>query len=210
MIRVLIADDHPLVRRGLKQILSETSDITVAGEAQNCAGVLQKISKKKYDVVILDITMPGRGGIDVLKRIKAKNPEIPVLILSIHPEEQYAIRAIRVGASGYLTKNCEPEELLIAIRKVASGGKYIQETVAEKLAFDVSSKNSKPLHDSLSNREYEVLRKIAAGKTVSTIASEMSLSVKTISTYRTRILSKMNMKNNAELTRYCFKQRIID
>jgi two-component system invasion response regulator UvrY len=210
MIRVLIADDHPLIRRGLRQILSETSDIVVAGEAEDCASALHRLSKKKYDVVILDISMPGRGGIDVLTRIKDKNPNLPVLILSIHPEEQYAIRAIRVGASGYLTKNCEPDELLRAVRKVASGGKYIQETVAQKLAIDISSKTSNPPHDSLSNREYEVLRKIAAGKTVSVIASEMSLSVKTISTYRTRILEKMNMRNSAELTRYCFEHNLIE
>lgn len=210
MIRVLIADDHPLVRKGLKQIISETQDITVDGEAETCAGVLHRLSKKKYDVVILDITMPGRGGIDVLKRIKTKNPKLPVLILSIHPEEQYAIRAIRVGASGYLTKNCEPGELLLAIRKVASGGLYIQDTLAQKLAVDVGSKTTKPPHNALSDREYEVLLKIAAGKTVSTIASEMSLSVKTISTYRTRILNKMHMKNNSEIIRYCFAQGLVD
>lgn len=210
MIRVLIADDHPLIRKGLKQIISETQDITVDGEAETCAGVLHKLSRKKYDVVILDITMPGRGGIDVLKRIKTKNPKLPVLILSIHPEEQYAIRAMRVGASGYLTKNCEPRELLLAIRRVASGGLYIQDTLAQKLAVDVSSKTAKPPHDSLSDREYEVLLKIAEGKTASKIASEMSLSVKTISTYRTRIMSKMHMKNNSEIIRYCFTHGLVD
>jgi DNA-binding NarL/FixJ family response regulator len=191
-------------------LLVETGDIEVAGEAENSGDVLNELTKNPFDIILLDVSMPGRGGIDTLRRIKTKKPDIPVLMLSVHPEEQYAVRAIRNGAAGYLTKDCPPEELVKAIRKVISGGKYIRESVAERLASDVFSDARQPLHALLSDREFEVLRKIASGKTVSEIAGQMSLSVKTISTYRTRILEKMNMETNAQLTHYCFKNNIVD
>ena len=209
MIRVLIADDHPVVRKGLRQLLSETADITVAGEAGNSGDVLNRLTDTPFDVVLLDISMPGRGGMDILRRIKAHKPDIPVLMLSVHPEEQYAVRAIKTGAAGYLTKDCAPEELIKAVRKVASGARYIRESVAERLAFDISSGVGQPVHAVLSDREFEVLRRIGSGKTVSEIAKQMSLSVKTISTYRVRILEKMNMETNAQLMHYCFKNNIV-
>ena len=210
MIEVLIADDHPIVRRGLKQTLSETDDIAVAGEVGDCAGVMQKLHEKHFDVVLLDIGMPGRGGIEVLKEIKGTGLKIPVLMLSIFPEEQYAVRALRAGASGYLTKGCETEQLIEAIRKVAVGGKYVSEKVAEKLIEDMGDDTGKPLHQKLSDREYEVMRGIAMGKTVSAIASEMALSVKTVSTYRSRVLEKMHMKNNAELIHYAVENKLVN
>ena len=210
MINVFIADDHPIVRQGLKQALSETEDIKVADEAGDGAEVMFKLRKNTFDVILLDIAMPGRGGIDVLKQIRSSEIKVPVLILSIYPEEQYAVRALRAGASGYLTKNCETDTLIEAIKKVASGGKYVSESLAEKLAYDIGLDSEKPVHTTLSDREYEVMCEIASGKTVTEIAGEMALSVKTISTYRARILKKMNMKNNAELTRYAIKNNLVD
>ena len=210
MIKVLIADDHAVVRKGLRQIISETTDIVVADEADNGHEVLEKISKKDYDVVVLDISMPGRSGLDVLKQIKKEKPGLSVLILSIYPEEQYAIRVLKTGASGYLTKDSAPDELISAIRKVSKGGKYITPSLAEKLAVHMNSDFEKPPHELLSNREYQVMRMIASGKTVGEIAELLSLSVKTISTYRSRILVKMNMKNNSELTHYAIKNKLVD
>ena len=209
MIRVLVADDHPIIRKGLRQMLSEAHDISVVGEAANGAEVFDELSRKTYDVVLLDISMPGRGGMDILRTIKNQNPRMPVLMLSIHPENQYAVRAIKTGASGYLTKDCEPEEIARAIRKVAAGARYITTKLAEQLAADITGEITKPLHEVLSNREFNVLLKIASGKTVSEIAEEMSLSIKTISTYRSRILKKMNMRTNSELMQYCFKQNLL-
>jgi two-component system, NarL family, invasion response regulator UvrY len=210
MLRILIADDHPIVRQGLKQILSEESDMGVFGEAQNSQEVLELVQKQDWDIVILDITMPGRGGIDVLKELKHQYPKLPLLILSMHPEDQYAVRALKAGAGGYLTKESAQEELIKAIRKVVRGGKYISSTLAEKLAFDLETETEKPLHETLSDREHQVLLMIASGKTVSEIAEELSLSVKTIDTYRARILEKMKMKTNAELTHYAIKNLLVD
>jgi two-component system invasion response regulator UvrY len=211
MIRVLIADDHAVVRKGLKQILTETSDIVVAGEAHNGQEVLNKVRKSSdWDVVILDITMPGTSGLDILKEMKHEHPKLPVLVLSIHPEDQYAMRVLKSGASGYLTKESAPEELVKAIRKVATGGKYVTPGMAEKLLFDLGSDPEKPLHENLSDREYQVMCLITSGKTVKEIAKEMSLSIKTISTYRTRILEKMRMKTNAELIHYGIRNRLVD
>jgi len=210
MIKILIADDHPIVRQGLKQILSEEPDIEVVGEAQNSQEVLELVRKQHWDIVILDITMPGRGGLDVLKELKHERPKLPVLMLSVHPENQYAVRALKAHASGYLTKDSAPEELVKAIRKILRGGKYISLTLADKLAFDLETETEKPLHDTLSDREYQVMMMIASGKTVSQIAEELSLSVKTIGTYRTRILEKMKLKTNAELTHYVFKNKLIE
>jgi DNA-binding NarL/FixJ family response regulator len=210
MIKILTADDHPIVRQGLKQILSEESDMGVFGEAQNSQEVLELVQKQDWDIVILDITMPGRGGIDVLKELKHQYPKLPVLMLSVHPEDQYAVRALKAHASGYMTKDSAPEELVKAIRKILRGGKYISSTLAEKLAFDLETETEKPLHETLSDREHQVLLMIASGKTVSKIAEELSLSVKTIDTYRARILEKMKMKTNAELTHYAIKNGLVD
>jgi len=209
LIKILIADDHIIVRRGLKQIVAEFSDMVVTDEASNFQEVLDKVDKKDFDVVVLDITLPGRSGMDVLKQIKSQDPKLPVLVLSMHPEEQYAVRALRAGASGYLTKESAPDELIAAIRKVATGGKYISPSLAEKLAFELDTGTAKSPHEALSDREYQVLCMIASGKTVKEIAEELILSVKTISTYKARILEKMRMKSNAELTHYAIKNRLV-
>ncbi|HYA85966.1 MAG TPA: response regulator transcription factor [Nitrospirota bacterium] len=210
MIRILIADDHAIVRKGLKQILAETSDMVVTGEASNGYEVLEKVRNGHFDVLLLDISMPGRSGLDILKELKAERPKLPVLVLSMYPEEQYAIRVLKAGASGYLTKESAPDELVVALRKVAQGKKYVSPSLAEKLAFDLEMDTTKPLHEMLSDREYQVLCMVASGKTVGEIAENLSLSAKTISTYRARILDKMNMKNNAELTHYAIQNKLVD
>ncbi len=209
MIRILVADDHAIVRDGLKQIVSDTSDIVVSGEASNGREALNKALKDDYDVVLLDITMPDRSGLEILKEIKGQKPELPVLILSIHPEEQYAVRALKAGAAGYLTKESASEELIRAMRKVSSGGKYVTSSLAEKLASILKTNTEEPLHQSLSDREYQVLCMIASGKRVKQIADELLLSTKTISTYRSRILRKMNMNNDIELTRYAMQNHLV-
>jgi two-component system invasion response regulator UvrY len=210
MIKILIADDHPVFRFGLKQIIQEAPDLVVVAEAINGREALVMAKKGDYDVVVLDITMPVRNGVDVLFELKHERPALPVLMLSMHPEEQYAMRALRAGASGYLTKESVPEELVAAIRKVASGGKYVSASLAEHLASMVQSDVGAPPHETLSRREYQVMCMIASGKTVSETAQELSLSAKTISTYRTRILEKMQMKNNAELIRYATKNQLVE
>lgn len=210
MIKILIADDHAIVREGLKQIIRETSDMVVADEASTAQEVLEKVWKNDYDVVLLDISMPGRSGLDILKQLKSQRPELPILVLTIHPEEQYAVRVLRAGASGYLTKESAPDELIKAIRKVSMGRKYVSSTLAEKLATEVDIVSEKPLHQALSDREYEVMCMIASGKTVKEIAEELCLSIKTISTYRSRILEKMKMKSNAELIHYAIQNRLVD
>jgi DNA-binding NarL/FixJ family response regulator len=209
LIRVLIADDHPVVRRGLRRILEDEADIEVTGEARNSQEALDLISRKRIDVVILDIEMPGRSGLDVLKDLKQYRSKLPVLVLSIHPEEQFAVRVLRAGAVGYLSKESAPEELVRAVRRVYGGGRYISTAVAERLASEVSLGSEKAPHETLSNREFEVLQMIASGKTVSQIAKELSFSIKTISTYRARILTKMRMKTNAELTHYAIENKIV-
>ena len=212
MIKILIADDHAIVREGLKQIVEKIPDMVVADEASNGEEVLSKIRKNDYHIVVLDISMPGpgRGGLDTLKQLKKIRPNLPVLILSIHPEEQYGVRVLKAGASGYLTKERAPEELISALRKASMGRKYISPSLAEKLAFDLGIDTEKPPHEILSDREYQVMCMIASGKTVKHIAEELFLSVKTISTYRSRILEKMKMKSNAELTYYTIKNRLVD
>jgi two-component system invasion response regulator UvrY len=210
MIRVLIADDHSIVRQGLKQILEETDDLSVEGEASDGNEALQKIRDMEWDVVLMDVSMPGKNGIETLKQIRQEKPDLPVLILSMYPEDQYAIRLIRAGASGYLTKESAPEQLVAAIRTVSQGKKYISPSVAELLALEIGSKSDRPPHEQLSNREDQIFRLIASGKTVSQIAEELKLSVKTASTYRTRILEKMHMKTNAELTHYAIRNGLID
>jgi len=208
-IRLLIGDDHAVVRKGMKQILAETKDIVVADEAGNGREVLEKVQKTDFDMVLLDISMPGRDGLEVLKELKSLRPKLPVLMLSMYPEEQYAVRSLRSGASGYLTKDSAPDELISAIRKVSSGGKYVSASLAEKLAHKLGADVEKPLHETLSDREYQVMCMIASGKAVKEIGEELSLSVKTVSTYRSRILIKMRLKGNAELTRYAIDNRLV-
>jgi two-component system, NarL family, invasion response regulator UvrY len=209
MIRILVADDHAVVRQGVMQILADVLDMLVKDEAQNSTETLEKVLKYEYDVVLLDISMPGRSGLEVLEDIKNQRPKLAVLILSMHPEEQYAVRALRAGASGYLTKASAPQELIGAIRKVAQGGKYVTASLAEKLADELEVNAEKPPHERLSNREHQVMILLASGKSVSDIADELCLSVKTISTYRARVLSKMSLKKNAELTLYAVHNQLI-
>ena len=209
MIKVFITDDHPIVREGLKQALRETSDIAVSGEASNGEETLEDLKNRKVDVVLLDISLPGRSGLDILSQLHEAYPHLKILILSTYPEQQYAIRALKTGAAGYLTKESAPDELITAIRKVAFGGKYVSAELAERLAFDLAGESNSRPHEKLSNREYQVMCLIASGKTVSEISTELSLSDKTISTYRRRILDKMNMRHNAELTHYAIQQGLV-
>ncbi len=209
MLKILIADDHAIVRKGLMKILKESDAGISVDEAGYGQEALARVLQTRYELVLMDISMPGRGGLDVLKEMKSHRPQLPVLMLSMHPEEEYAIRALRAGASGYVTKDSAADELVGAIRKVLSGGRYVSSSLAEKLAFEMEADAGKLPHETLSDREYQVLRMIASGKTVTEIGQELSLSVKTISTYRSRILEKMRAKNNAELTRYAFANRLV-
>lgn len=210
LIRILVADDHTVVREGVKQILAAQSDIIVEDEAVDGQETLEKALKGSFDLVLLDISMPGRGGLEVLEDILKSRPKLPVLILSMHPEEQYAVRALKAGASGYLTKASAAHELIGAIRKVSRGGKYVTSSLAEKLAVALDSKADKHRHEKLSTREYQVMLMLASGKSVGEIGRELCLSVKTISTYRIRVMNKMGMKKNAELTFYAMNHRLID
>jgi len=210
MLKILVADDHPIVRQGIKQIIADTTDMVVAGEATNGHEVLNAVKENPYDVILLDIAMPGPNSIDILKQLKKDKPQIAVLILSIHPEEQYAVRTLKAGASGYLTKESAPDELVEAIRKVSKGGKYITSSLAESLATILIKEDQGLPHTILSDREYQVLLMISSGKTNKEIADELSLSVKTISTHHTRILNKMNMRTNAELIHYVIKHELED
>ncbi len=210
MIRLLIADDHAIVREGLKQIVAEIGDMSVDGEASNGQQVMELVRQRDWDVVLLDLAMPGRGGIDTLRQLKREKPDLPVLILSIYPEDQYAVRALKDGAAGYLTKESAPEELVKAIRKAAKGGKYVSPALAERLAYELETDADKPPHERLSDREYQVMLMLASGRTVGQIAEELSLSVKTVSTNRARLLRKMGMKTNAELTYYAVKRQLVD
>lgn len=209
MIRILVVDDHAIVREGLKQILSDVNGMSVSDEAAGGQEALAKIRSAEFDVILLDISLPGRSGLEILKEIRAEQPKLPVLILSMHAEEQYAIRSLRAGASGYLTKASAPDELIGAIRKVSCGRKYVSAFLAEKLALELDADAQKPPHETLSDREYQVMLMLASGKTVKEIANELCLSVKTISTYRSRLMDKMNMKKNAELTLYAVRNRLV-
>jgi len=209
-IRVFIADDHAIVREGLKQILAEQGDIVVAGEAETGVDAVKLFRKSRCNVVLLDISLPDRNGIEVLKQIKTEKPELAVLMLSMHREDQYAIRALKAGASGYLTKQSAPRELVGAIRQVAAGQRYISPQLAQVLAAQIGEDHERPVHETLSDREYQTLTMIASGKTVSEIARDLSLSVKTVSEYRARLLAKMHLKTSAELTHYAIKNGLTD
>lgn len=210
-MKILIVDDHAIVRRGLRQLLSDEFGDVQFGEAGNAAEALEQSHRAAWDVIILDISMPGRSGLDVLKEIKKEQPGVPVLVLSMHPEDQLATRALKAGASGYMTKESATEELVGAVSKVLAGGNYVSPNLAELLARDLGRETGDvDLHERLSDREYEVMIMIASGKSVSEIAEELSLSVKTISTYRTRVLDKVHMKSNAELARYAIKHGLVD
>lgn len=207
-IKIVIADDHPLFRRGLKHALAETGEITVAAEADNGDELLNQVEKEVFDLVLLDITMPGKNGLDLLKQLKSEHPKLPILILSVHSEDQYAVRFIKAGASGYLTKESAPEQLVEAIRKVAHGGNFASPRITEKLAFNFPG-SDRPAHETLSDREYQVFCLIATGTSLTDIGKNLSLSVKTISTHRTRILEKMQMKKNAELIHYAITHNLL-
>lgn len=209
-MRILLADDHAVVRRGLRQILAEVFKEAVFGEARNAQEVLGLVRRELWDIVVLDITMPGRTGLDVMREIKKRHPRLPVLVLSIHPENQFAVRVLKLGAAGYMTKESAAEELVGAVKKVLAGGRYISTSLAETLAMNLSSGVAKSAHELLSDREFQVLRLIATGKIVSEIARELVLSVKTISTYRSRILEKMGLRNNAELMHYAMQHQIVE
>lgn len=210
-IKVLIADDHAIVREGLRQILADTGDIVVAGDAENGNEAIKLARKGEADVLLLDISMPDRSGIEVLKQVKKESPKLAVLMLSMHREDQYAIRSLKAGAAGYLNKQSAPAELVDAIRLVSTGRKYISPALAQELANQVGDENREvPPHETLSDREYQTLVMIASGKTVSDIAAELTLSVKTISMYRSRLLQKMKLRHNAELTHYAIKNHLVE
>ena len=210
MIRVLIVDNHAVVRRGLKEILERELEGSVCDEAENAEHALAKVRGQDWDLVILDIKMPGRSGLDVLRDIRQERRELPVLIFSVHPEDQYARRVLKAGARGYMNKENSPEELIKAIKRILSGGRYVSPALAERLAWDLSESAEQQVHEILSDREFEVLQMIADGKTVSLIAEELHLSVATVSTYRARILEKMRMTSTAELIRYAFSNHLVD
>ncbi len=210
MIKILVVDDHAIVRDGLKRLLVDTPDMVVADEASNGQEVIKKVGNNDYDLVLLDISLPGRDGLDVLKQLKCTNPKTPILILSMYPEEHYAVRSLRAGASGYLTKQSSSDELVGAIRKVAQGRRYITPSLAEKLAFELGVDVRKLPHEKLSDREYQVMCMFGSGKTVKEIAETLSLSIRTISTHRAHILKKMEMRNNAQLTYYAIKNALVE
>jgi len=209
MIRILVADDHAIVREGLKQIVSEEGGMTVAGEASDTTELFTLLENGSWDIIVLDINMPGKSGLDALKEIKYKFPALPVLILSMYSEEQYGIRAIRAGAAGFLKKVSAPEELVSAIRKIVSGGKYISEALADKLATHLGRSSKVLSHESLSDRELHILCQIASGMSAEQIADDLSISIHTVYSYRNRILEKMNMKSNVELTQYAIQNKLI-
>ena len=209
-MRILITEDHAVVREGLKLILADHFKNAVFGAARNATEALARVWKEKWDVVVLDITMPGRSGLEVLKEIRRSRPRMPVLILSMHPEDQFAVRLLKAGAAGYLTKEIAGEELVGAIKKVVGGGRYISPSLAERMASYLTIDVRKAPHERLSDREFLILRMIASGKPVSQVAKELTISVSTVSTYRSRIVEKMDMKNNAELTHYALQKELVD
>lgn len=209
MIRALIADDHAVVRRGLRQLFEESGDIVVEGEATNGREVLDRIDERPWDVVLLDINLPDRSGLDVLTDVRGRKPDLPVLLLTMYAEEQFAVRAMRAGAAGYITKETGSDELIQAVRKVANRGRYVSPELAERLAHWVDRGSEKPPHETLSSREFQVFLMLASGKTVGQAAEDLCLSVKTVSTYRTRVLEKMNLRTNADLTLYAVRNSLV-
>lgn len=209
IIRVLIADDHEIVRAGLAQLLADQWDIEIAGEAANGDELIEMIRRESFDVILLDIAMPGKNGIDCLRIIRQMDPQLAVLILSGYPEAHYAVNLLRSGASGYVSKATEPKELLRAIRLVAGGRRYLSESAADLVSSELSNPGEKRLHETLSEREFQIFRKLASGESPTQIANELHLSVKTISTYRARVLEKMNLKTNADLTYYAIKNELL-
>jgi two-component system, NarL family, invasion response regulator UvrY len=210
MIKVFITDDHLLIREGFKKLLKDEMDIEVAGEAGNAKDAMDFVLKNNIDVLILDINLPDKSGLDLLKELKEFKPDLRVLILSMHPEDRFAMRVLRAGAYGYVTKESAGEELVKAIRKVHDGGKYVSATLAEKLVFEIQSGSDKPVHELLSDREFQVFQMIASGKTLAEIADSLSLAVTTVSTYRARILEKLNLHSNAELIHYAITNKLLD
>jgi two-component system, NarL family, invasion response regulator UvrY len=209
-IRILIADDHQIVRAGLSQFLADQGDIEVTGEASNGDELIDKVRREAFDVVLLDIAMPGKNGIDCLRVIRQIHPKLPVLVLSAYPEAHYAINLLRSGASGYVSKNAEPKELVRAIRIVARGRRYVSDSAADLVSAELANPGIKKLHETLSEREFQIFRKLATGESPTKIANELSLSVKTVSTYRARVLEKMSLKTNADLTYYAIKNELLD
>jgi DNA-binding NarL/FixJ family response regulator len=209
MIRVLIVDDHAILRRGLRALLSDEFPGARCGEASDGAQALKQLEKKEWDLALLDITLPGKSGLDVLGELKAARPRLPVLVLSVHPEDQFAVRVLKAGAEGYMTKETAPEELVKAIRKILAGGRYVSPSLAERLALNVRTDLTRTPHETLSDRQYEIMCRIASGKTVTEIAGELSLSVKTVSTHRARILEKLGLKTSAEITRYAIRNNLV-
>ena len=210
MIRLVVADDHTIVREGLKQLLGAAGDLAVVGEAQNGHEVMERVRSLDFDLLLLDMSMPGKSGIELIKQVRAEKPKLRILVLSMHEEHQYAVRAIRAGAAGYLTKESATRQLVDAIRKVASGGAFISAEVAQQLALGAMPDAKGPLHGTLSDREFQVFKLIAEGKSVSDIAERLNLSVKTVSTHKSNILQKMNMTTQAELIRYAINERLVD
>ncbi|GMW00276.1 MAG: DNA-binding response regulator [Candidatus Hydrogenedentota bacterium] len=208
--KILVADDHAVVRKGIIQILEATPDLSVEGEASNGAEMIELVRSQEWDALIMDLHMPGVGGIDLLRQVNALRPKLPVLILTVQPEDVYAKRLLQAGAAGYLTKESVTDELLTAVRKICSGGRFVSQSLAEKLFFSKEGENGRAPHEALSDREFEVLRLLASGMTPTEIAHKLCLSVKTVSTYRARILDKMDMKTNAELMRYAIKNELVD
>lgn len=210
MIRIFIVDDHEIIREGLKKILKEESDLVVVGEAQDGVETLEKIQSTPCDIMLLDMNMPGRNGLDLLGDIKKLKPQLHILVLSIHPEDKFALRTLKAGASGYLCKDTALEELVVAIRKISSRGRYLSPTLAEQLAFDLVPDKEQLLHETLSNREQEIMLMLASGKKVKDIATELQLSISTVFTYRVRIFEKLNLKNNVELTHYVIQNKLAE
>jgi two-component system, NarL family, invasion response regulator UvrY len=210
MIKILIADDHAVVRRGIKQMLADEADLAVRGEATTGSEVLQRLREQAFDLIILDMSMPGRSGIELIKQIKAERPRFPILVFSMHEESQYAVRSLKAGASGYLSKNSDPKELIAAIRRLAAGGIYVTSAVAEKLAQESIVPQTTLPHERLSDREYQIFERLVAGHTVTAIATELCLSVKTVSTHKCHLLDKMGLSNAIELTRYALEQELVN
>lgn len=210
MIRVVIADDHTIVREGLKQVLSAVGDLTVVGEARDGQEVLQQVRATDFDVLLLDMSMPGKSGTELIKQVKDEKPKLRILVLSMHQENQYAVRAIKAGASGYLTKDSASTQLVTAIRKISAGGAFISAEVAEALVQSAMSQNEGPPHTALSDREYQVFRMLASGTSISDIAAQLNLSVKTVSTHKARLLEKLGLRNQTELVHYALKHRLVD